>query len=115
MVLGLRLQKRSFMKMTEVFAITGGYMQLIATIFKIISLLNNKTKMKELSTNGKQTASMYRFDEIIFEYYNSLIKLKSNKIENYKNINIELKPKEEIILKLENQLSLQLGEKYGFR
>ena len=38
----IRVQKRSFMKMTEVFAITGGYMQLIATIFKIISLLNNK-------------------------------------------------------------------------
>ena len=38
----IRVQKRSFMKMTEVFAITGGYMQLIATIFKIISLLSNK-------------------------------------------------------------------------
>ena len=38
----IRIQKRSFMKMTEVFAITGGYMQLISTIFKIISLLFNK-------------------------------------------------------------------------
>ena len=38
----IRVQKRSFMKMTEVFAITGGYMQLISTIFKIISVLNNK-------------------------------------------------------------------------
>ena len=38
----IRIQKRSFKKMTEVFAITGGYMQLISTIFKIISLLNNK-------------------------------------------------------------------------
>jgi hypothetical protein len=28
--------------MTEVFAITGGYMQLISTIFKIITLLSNK-------------------------------------------------------------------------
>jgi len=32
----IRIQKRSFMKMTEVFAITGGYMQLISTLFKII-------------------------------------------------------------------------------
>ena len=38
----IRIQKRSFMKMTEVFAITGGYMQLISTIFKIVSLLCNK-------------------------------------------------------------------------
>ena len=38
----IRVQKRTFKKMTEVFAITGGYMQLIATIFKIISLLSNK-------------------------------------------------------------------------
>ena len=38
----IRIQKRSFMKMTEVFAITGGYMQLIATFFKIISLLSNR-------------------------------------------------------------------------
>ena len=38
----IRVQKRSFKKMTEVFAITGGYMQLIATIFKIITLLSNK-------------------------------------------------------------------------
>ena len=38
----IRIQKRSFMKMTEVFAITGGYMQLISTLFNIISLLNNR-------------------------------------------------------------------------
>ena len=38
----IRVQKRSFMKMTEVFAITGGYMQLISTLFKIIALLKNR-------------------------------------------------------------------------
>ena len=38
----IRVHKRTFSKMTEVFAITGGYMQLISTIFKIISLLSNK-------------------------------------------------------------------------
>ena len=38
----IRVQKRSFMKMTEVFAITGGYMQLISTVFKIISFLSNR-------------------------------------------------------------------------
>ena len=38
----IRVQKRSFMKMTEVFATTGGYMQLIATLFKIMTFLINK-------------------------------------------------------------------------
>ena len=38
----IRIQKRSFMKMTEVFATTGGYMQLIATLFKIMTFLINK-------------------------------------------------------------------------
>ena len=51
----IRVQKRSFMKMTEVFAITGGYMQLISTFFKIISLLNNK-----LSYEIKLVNSLFR-------------------------------------------------------
>ena len=38
----IRVQKRTFTKMTEVFAITGGYMQLISTVFKIISFLSNR-------------------------------------------------------------------------
>ena len=38
----IHVQKRAFMKMTEVFAITGGYMQLLSTIFTITTLLSNK-------------------------------------------------------------------------
>ena len=38
----IRIQKRSYRKMSEVFAITGGYMQLISTIFSIITFLSNK-------------------------------------------------------------------------
>ena len=38
----IRVQKRSYNKMTEVFATTGGYMQLISTVFTIISILTNK-------------------------------------------------------------------------
>ena len=48
----IRIQKRSFSKMTEVFAITGGYMQLISTIFKIISLLSNKLNYEEKIINS---------------------------------------------------------------
>ena len=48
----IRIQKRSFMKMSEVFAITGGYMQLISTIFKIISLWSNKLSYEEKIINS---------------------------------------------------------------
>lgn len=38
----IRIQKRTYRKMSEVCAITGGYMQLISTIFSIITFLSNK-------------------------------------------------------------------------
>ena len=38
----IRVQKRTYRKMSEVFAITGGYMQLISTIFSIITFLTKK-------------------------------------------------------------------------
>ena len=43
----IRVQKRTYMKMNEVFAITGGYMQLISTIFTILTFLT-KTLMHQL-------------------------------------------------------------------
>ena len=38
----IRIQKRTYMKMSEVFAITGGYMQLISTIFSVTTFLLNR-------------------------------------------------------------------------
>lgn len=38
----IRIQKRTYRKMSEVFAIVGGYMQLISTIFSILTFLTNK-------------------------------------------------------------------------
>ena len=35
----IRIQKRIYMKISEAFAITGGYMQLISTIFSVITFL----------------------------------------------------------------------------
>jgi len=43
----IRVQKRTYMKMSEVFVITGGYMQLISTIFTILTFLT-KTLMHQL-------------------------------------------------------------------
>ena len=36
----IRVQKRTYRKMTDVFAITGGYMQLISTIFSVITFFS---------------------------------------------------------------------------
>jgi hypothetical protein len=43
----IRVQKRTYMKMNEVFVITGGYMQLISTIFTILTFLT-KTIIHQL-------------------------------------------------------------------
>ena len=69
----IRVQKRSFMKMTEVFAITGGYMQLIATVFKIITFLSNKLSYELKMVNSlfniypekKEIMLKYKFQNIL--------------------------------------------------
>ena len=38
----IHIKKRTYRKMSDVFSITGGYMQLISTIFSIITFLTNK-------------------------------------------------------------------------
>ena len=38
----IKVQKRTYTKYKEVFASTGGYMQLISTIFTLLSLISNK-------------------------------------------------------------------------
>ena len=48
----IRIQKRTYRKMSEVFAITGGYMQLISTIFSIITFLTNKIEYEVEMVNS---------------------------------------------------------------
>ena len=38
----IRIQKRSYNKITRVFSVTGGYMQLISAVFTIITFFSNK-------------------------------------------------------------------------
>ena len=45
-------QKRTYKKMAEVFATTGGYMQLIYSIFSIISLLTKKMNIEKKLINS---------------------------------------------------------------
>ena len=59
----IRIQKRTYRKMSEVFAITGGYMQLISTIFSIITFLTNKIDQEVQLVNS------------LFNFYPKLRKL----------------------------------------
>ena len=45
-------QKRTYKKMSEVFSITGGYMQLIFSVFGIISLLTKKMNIEKKLLNS---------------------------------------------------------------
>jgi hypothetical protein len=45
-------QKRSYTKMSQVFSTTGGYMQLISTIFALISLLTKKISLEKKLLNS---------------------------------------------------------------
>ena len=69
----IRIQKRTYMKMSEVFSITGGYMQLISTIFSFITFLVNKMNIETQLVNS------------IFNFYpkNRKISLKYKLQNNY--------------------------------
>ena len=47
----IHVQKRDYTKMSEVFSITGGYMQLISTIFALIVLLTKKLNIEKKILN----------------------------------------------------------------
>jgi hypothetical protein len=48
----IRVQKRTYNKMTEVFSTTGGYMQMIYTVLTIITMLTNKLQYGIRLFNG---------------------------------------------------------------
>ena len=48
----INFQKRTYKKMAEVFATTGGYMQLIYSIFAIVSLLTKKMNIEKKLLNS---------------------------------------------------------------
>ena len=47
----IHFQKREYTKMSEVFSITGGYMQLISTIFALITLFTKKLNVEKKIVN----------------------------------------------------------------
>ena len=103
----IHVQKREYTKMSEVFSITGGYMQLISTIFALIALLtqnlniekkilnrifnfNIKQRKLILSIQHEKTINcLIHFDKGNF---NCLIPFKAKKNVNpYKTLNQQIK------------------------
>ena len=48
----IHVQRRSYKKMANAFSTTGGYMQMIYTIFMLLSLIPNKFKLETIIVNG---------------------------------------------------------------
>lgn len=100
----IHVQKRAFMKMTEVFAITGGYMQLLSTIFTFTTLLSNK-----LGYEIKLVNSIFNFYpkkrqiSLKHELKGKVIDFQNNSIsQNFSEVNASKDNKEKNIFKSNN-------------
>ena len=102
----IRIQKRTYRKMSEVFAITGGYMQLISTIFSIITFLSNKIdhEVKLVNSifnfypNQKKITLKHKLQK--FQISNDLHNNKDCSFSKAKNENISMSNKRSSILNL---------------
>ena len=48
----IHIQKRSYSKMSSVFSVTGGYMQIIYTLFSLLILIPNKFGIEKIIVNN---------------------------------------------------------------
>ena len=129
----IHIQKREYTKMSEVFSITGGYMQLISTIFALIALLiqNIYVEKKLLNIlfnfNIKQRKIILSIqydkklnylihsekgNENLFIPYNSSKNLKPFNLEINQNLNLK---KIDILNNKSNNKFTTLFEKYNSR
>ena len=82
----INFQKRTFTKMTQVLSATGGYMQVISTIFALVALLTKKFSLEQKLLNNLFNFNIKQRKIILcIEYkkkldYNSMSK---NKIHNF--------------------------------
>lgn len=64
----IHVQKRSYSKMSNVFSITGGYMQIIYTIFSLLILIPNKFGIEKIIVNNLLTLDIKREKKIISNF-----------------------------------------------
>ena len=107
----IAIQKRTYMKLPEVFSKIGGYMQLISTIFSILSLIVNKIGPEIKILNGifnfnikknkmiMKIHSLRDFNLITFSNHSNIFNSKlenkkgkkNNNIKEYKELNTKSK------------------------
>ena len=83
----IHVQRRSYKKMANAFSTTGGYMQMIYTIFMLLSLIPNKFKLETIIVNGLLNLSANNKEaNLSMKYhFNRNSRISNNIIDNGKN------------------------------
>ena len=97
----IHIQKRAYRKMYEVFAITGGYMQLISTIFSVITFLTNKIEYEVKLVNSlfnfypekRKISLKHQIQKIAIDFSKNYKKFTFQKM---KNSSLSLNPKKNL-------------------
>ena len=83
----IHFQKREYTKMSEVFSITGGYMQLISTILAIVTLFTNNLNVEKKILNRLFNFNIKQRKIILSIQYeknlNYLLNLEKDDVNNY--------------------------------
>ena len=100
----IHVQRRSYKKMSNVFSTTGGYMQVLYSIFMLLSLIPNKFNLEKIIvnnllninfTNNKNNNNFSpTFHNLIVQNSRNFIKRKNNTSITNHNMTIDLKNKE---------------------
>lgn len=100
----IHVQRRSYKKMSNVFSTTGGYMQVLYSIFMLFSLIPNKFNLEKIIvnnllninfTNNKNNNNFSpTFHNLIAQNSRNFIKRKNNTSITNHNMTIDLKNKE---------------------
>ena len=91
-------QKRKFIKMSEVFSTTGGYMQIISTVFALIALLTKKFSLEQKLLNNLFNFNIKQRKIILCIEYKQKLDYKSLSKNNVKNF-IPYEAKKSIVSK----------------
>ena len=110
----IHVQRRSYKKMSSVFSTTGGYMQVIYTIFVVLALIPNQFNFKSIIVNSLLNIDFKKIDKnknnyinmqsnIIFDKFNKVqSKNFANTKHNFQNIKL---PQNGFILKSSKKVS----------
>ena len=85
----IHVQRRSYKKMSSVFSTTGGYMQLLYTVFMLLSIIPNQFAFKKIIVNNLLNIEFSTSKKIVRQFYNNQpnsLFLRHSKIEQKKKM-----------------------------